>query len=114
MQSITIDIKDQLREVQIALEKQDRKIDENEKDRIRWEILSFANACHNGHNHTQDEFKHIMQLNDKYIKLLKVTNDTNGIFEIEYEYIRRLYEEKVANQSFLDPRNILQNQEEKE
>ena len=55
-----------------------------------------------------------MQLNDKYIKLLKTTNDTNGIFEIEYEYIRRLYEEKVANQSFLDPRNILQNQEEKE
>ena len=32
------------------------KVDENEKDRIRWEVLDFANSCRNGRRHTKDEF----------------------------------------------------------
>ena len=43
-----------------------KSIDENEKDRIRWEILDFATSCRNGQQHTQDEFLHIITLNDKY------------------------------------------------
>ena len=31
-------------------------MNENEKDRIRWEILNFANSCRNGRRHTKDEF----------------------------------------------------------
>jgi len=31
-------------------------LNENEKDRIRWEILNFANSCRNGIRHTKDEF----------------------------------------------------------
>lgn len=59
----------------------------NEKDRIRYEILSFANSCRNGVKHTKDEFEHIVELNTKYKKLLEETDDENGVFEIEYEYI---------------------------
>ena len=32
-------------------------IDENEKDRIRWEVLDFANSCRHGRKHTKDEFQ---------------------------------------------------------
>lgn len=102
MQSITLDIKEQLKDIQTAVEKQNQKINENEKDRIRWEILDFANSCRNNRNHTKDEFVHIMTLNDKYILLLKETNDKNGIFDIEYEYISKLYKEKLENNTFLD------------
>ena len=35
-------------------------IDENEKDRIRWEVLDFANSCRNGIKHTKDEYQHII------------------------------------------------------
>ena len=78
-----------------------KQVDENEKDRIRWEILDFANSCRNGRKHTKDEYEHIVALNDKYRKLLKKTNDTNGVFEIEYEYIQKLYAERLEKNDFL-------------
>lgn len=73
----------------------------NEKDRIRWEILDFANSCRNGRKHTRDEFQHIVALNDKYKALLKETNDRNGVFEVEYSYIQDLYAERLEKNDFL-------------
>ena len=77
------------------------QIDENEKDRIRWEVLDFANSCRNGRRHTKDEFQHIITLHDKYKRLLQKTNDTNGVFEEEYAYIKRLYAERQERNDFL-------------
>lgn len=77
------------------------QIDENEKDRIRWEVLDFANSCRNGRRHTKDEFQHIIALNDKYKRLLTKTNDTNGVFDEEYAYIKRLYAERQERNDFL-------------
>lgn len=74
---------------------------EDEKDRIRWEMLDFANSCRNGRRHTKDEYLHIIELNDKYKKLLKETNDKNGVFEVEYEYIKELYKERQEKNDFL-------------
>lgn len=76
-------------------------IDENEKDRIRWEVLDFANSCRNGRRHTKDEFQHIIDLNDKYKVLLAKTGDKNGVFDAEYEYIKDLYAERQRKNDFL-------------
>ena len=76
-------------------------MNENEKDRIRWEILDFANSCRNGRRHTKDEFQHIITLNDKYKNLLALTGDKNGVFEAEYDYVKRLYEERQEKNDFL-------------
>ena len=76
-------------------------IDSNEKDRIRWEILEFANSCRNERKHSRDEFQHIVDLNDKYKCLLKKTEDTNGVFDIEFKYIQDLYAERLAKNDFL-------------
>lgn len=73
----------------------------NEKDRIRWEILDFANSCRNNRRHTRDEFQHIVALNDKYMDLLKKTNDKNGVFELEYDYIQKIYAERLEKNDFL-------------
>ena len=78
-----------------------KQVDENEKDRIRWEILDVANSCRNGRKHTRDEFQHIVALNDKYKKLLEKTNDKNGVFELEYDYIQKIYAERLAKNDFL-------------
>ena len=75
-------------------------IDNNEKDRIRWEILSFATSCRNQIRHSRDEYQHIVDLNDKYKELLKKTNDSNGVFDIEFKYIKDLYEEHLAKNDF--------------
>lgn len=77
------------------------QVDENEKDRIRWEVLDFANSCRNGRRHTKDEFQHIITLHDKYKRLLEKTRDTNGVFDAEYEYIQRLYAERQERNDFL-------------
>lgn len=76
-------------------------VDENEKDRIRWEVLDFANTCRNGIRHTKDEFQHIITLHTKYKALLKKTDDENGVFDAEYEYIRDLYRERQEKNDFL-------------
>ena len=78
-----------------------RTIDDNEKDRIRWEVLDFANSCRNGRRHTKDEYQHIMALNDKYRGLLQKTGDVNGVYDEEYRYIMDLYADRQRKNDFL-------------
>lgn len=77
------------------------KNDENEKDRIRWEVLSFANSCRNSRKHSKEEFTHIFELEKKYEELLKRTDDKNGVFELDYEYIKGIYAERLEKNDFL-------------
>ena len=86
-------------EIEQKLLRAERKADE--KDRIRYEVLEFANSCRNDRRHTRDEFQHIIDMNDKYEKLLKETNDTNGVFTEEYKYILNLYHKCQAENDFL-------------
>lgn len=76
-------------------------IDKNEMDRIRWEVLDFANNCRNDIKHTKDEFDHIIDLNTKYHALLNKYGEENGVFDAEYEYILELYRKCQRNNSFL-------------
>lgn len=76
-------------------------IDENEKDRIRWQVLDFASSCRDGRLHTKDQFQHIIALNDKYKKLLAKTNDSNGYFEEQYKYIQSIYHKRQEKNDFL-------------
>lgn len=82
-------------------DEQRKSIDENEMDRIRWEVLDFANACRNHRKHTKDEFDHIIELNTKYHKLLKKYDEKNGVFDAEYAYILELYHDCQHNNTFL-------------
>lgn len=86
-------------EAEQKLLRAERKADE--KDRIRYEVLGFANSCRNGTMHTRDEFQHIIDLNDKYERLLEETNDTNGVFSEEYRYILELYHKCQMENDFL-------------
>ena len=90
-----------LDELNEKIDSLDKEITENEKDRIRWEVLSFANSCRNGHKHTKDEFQHIITLNNKYKKLLEKTHDSNGVFELDYQYIKELYAQNSQINDFL-------------
>ena len=94
-------ISDQITTMQEDIENIRGDIYENEKDRIRWEVLDFANSCRNGRKHTQEEFRHIATLNDKYNVLLEKTEDKNGVFEAEYKYINELYQERLKKNDFL-------------
>lgn len=100
-----IELIDTIAEKQDAQEKklddlQDSQ-DDNEIDRIRWEILDFANSCRHGVKHTLDEFDHIIELNEKYHKILDRRKLTNGKIDLEYNFIVEIYKECQAKNSFL-------------
>lgn len=95
------DLKEQINNIDDKVDELSKQRKEDEKDRIRWEILDFANSCRNGRKHTKDEYLHIIELNGKYKKLLKETDDENGVFEVEYEYIQKLYKERQEKNDFL-------------
>ena len=79
----------------------DKKIDMNEIDHIRWEILNFANQCRNDHRHTKDEFEHIINLHEKYNAILNERHMTNGLITIEFEYIEETYKHCLEKNNFL-------------
>lgn len=90
-----------IKEIKKIISDNQTAIDENEKDRIRWEILDFANSCRKHELHSKEEFTHVIALKDKYEKLLEKTGDTNGVFEAEYQYILNLYAERLEKNDFL-------------
>lgn len=98
---LTGELKEDVKDIKEKIDEQQIAIDDNEKDRIRWEILDFANSCRNGRRHTKEEFQHIITLRDKYVTLLEKTSDTNGVFEAEYQYILELYKERQIKNDFL-------------
>ncbi len=75
--------------------------DDNEIDRIRWEILEFAHSCRKKEKHTLDEFNHIIELNGKYHRILERRKLQNGIIDLEYNYIVQVYEKCQQEGSFL-------------
>ena len=100
-QLITADVMKEIREIKETQKEQQATIDENEKDRIRYEVLDFANSCRRGVHHTKDEFEHIISLHSKYERLLKKTNDENGVFTEEYKYILEIYHECQREDKFV-------------
>lgn len=95
------ELKEKINNIDGKVDELSKQRKEDEKDRIRWEILDFANSCRNGRKHTKDEYLHIIELNTKYKKLLKETDDENGVFEVEYGYIQKLYKERQEKNDFL-------------
>ena len=84
-----------------SLKAAERRIDENEIDRLRWEILDFANSCRNERKHTQEEFEHILDMHEKYEKILMRQHRENGKVTRAYEYIKDIYDKRNENNDFL-------------
>lgn len=70
------------------------KIDNNEKDRLRFEILSFANSLRNNNKHTRQEFETIFFFYDKYETIINELKLKNGYLEEEMEFIKECYERR--------------------
>lgn len=79
----------------------DRKIDDNEIDCLRREILDFANSCRNKGKHTQDEFRNVISMNKKYHEILKRRSTCNGVVDEDFRYIQNVYNKCSEENSFL-------------
>ena len=83
------------------LDELDRKTDENEVDRIRWESLDFANSCRGGQRHTKDAFDHIIAQNTKYHRMIQARGMQNGQVDLEFEYIADIFRRCLRESDFL-------------
>lgn len=103
--AINGELNKEVRDFRAAVEKDVREIqatiDHNEIDRIRWDILDFANSCRNGRRHTKEEFDHIIDLHTKYERILEKNHTTNGQVTIAFEYIQDLYKRCMIENDFL-------------
>lgn len=95
------DLRNDIKDMKSNIEKLDNKVDANEIDRIRWGILDFSNSCRNKRKHTRDEFLHIIELNQKYHKIINEKGIENGQIDIEYAFIEKLYKNCLENNTFL-------------
>jgi hypothetical protein len=95
------DILTRLKEVETQLEKQDAKIDNNEKDRIRFEILDFARTCRKHEKHTKEEFDHIFEQYDKYEVILASLEQPNGKVTQAMHFIGEVYQKILVEDDFI-------------
>lgn len=95
------DVHKEIAELRKDLTKLDNKVDKNEIDRIRWEILDFSNSCRNGRKHTKEEFDHIIDLNKKYHVILDARDEENGQIDAAYDYLIDLYQYNMKHNNFL-------------
>ncbi len=84
-----------------SVENIDNKVDNNEIDRIRWEVLDFTNSCRNKRKHTKEEFHHIMSLDEKYHDILEWRGKENGQIDMASKYIHDLYWKCLTDGGFL-------------
>ena len=76
-------------------------VDQNEIDRLRWEILDFSNSCQNGRRHTKEEYGHIIKMHEKYEAILSRRHESNGQIDLAFEYITTLYKKCQIEHDFL-------------
>lgn len=84
-----------------TIEHMNEKIDTNEIDRLRWEIISFANSLRydDGQSATLEGYNHVFDAYEKYEKLLEALGRTNGKIDNEYAYIKIMFNEFSKNYS---------------
>ena len=73
-----------IQELNKKITKVDEKVDINERDRIRYEILQFSGSLRNGLTRTENDYTHIEELYEKYNNTLKA----NSYITREMNFIR--------------------------
>ena len=71
-------------------------IDKNIED-MRWEILNFCSALTSGRKYNKESFNHVIQIHEKYEKILEENNMENGQVEAAMEVIMDVYKDKLKN-----------------
>ena len=79
------------------LEKLTRLFIDKEIDDMRWEILNFSSALSSGRQYNKESFEHVIQIHEKYEKILREHNMENGQVTASIEFIVEEYKYKLRN-----------------
>ena len=76
-------------------------VEQMKVDSMRWDILTFANACHCGKRHTKEEWNHTISQCQEYEDYVERKNISNGVIVEETKYLRELYQGIIKENDFL-------------
>lgn len=68
-----------------------------EIDDMRWEILNFCSALTSGRQYNKESFDHVIQIHEKYEKILEENEMENGRVTASMEVIMDVYKDKLKN-----------------
>lgn len=68
-----------------------------EIDDIRTTILDFSNAVMNARDYNKEQYEHIIDLYDKYEKILEQNGMTNGRVTASMEFVLKNYQDLMDN-----------------
>jgi len=74
-----------------SLEKLNTRFIEKEVDDTRSEILNFCSSVANGQKHNREAFEHEFRLYEKYQRILKENNLTNGFVDESMNYVKEAF-----------------------
>lgn len=74
---------------------------DSEIDTIRWELLDFCSALIGGRKYNREAYEHIFKTYEKYERILKENNMTNGYVDESMKVIKEIYHERLVNNDFL-------------
>lgn len=66
-------------------------------DDMRYEILDFASALSIGRKYSKEQFDHVLNIYNKYEKILEENHLCNGQVTASMEVINEIYKEKLKN-----------------
>ena len=70
---------------------------DKEVDDMRWEILNFCSALTSGRKYNKESFDHVIQIHEKYEKVLEENDMENGRVTASMEVIMDFYKDKLKN-----------------
>lgn len=65
----------------------------NSIENMRWEILDFSNAIMSGREYNKEQYDHVLNTHERYMKILKENGMTNGQTNASFEFIKKRYDE---------------------
>lgn len=65
----------------------------NSIESMRWEILDFCNAIMSGHEYNKEQYDHVINTHERYVKVLEENGMTNGQTTASFEFIKKHYDE---------------------
>lgn len=77
------------------LKKLTKIVVDKEIDDMRWEILNFSSALTSGRQYNKESFDHVIQIHEKYEKILEENGLENGQVTASMEVIMDVYKEKL-------------------
>lgn len=81
-----------LEKVYNTIENHEKKRDDRDRKKLRFQIVSFASSLHQGEIRTRDEYEAMFELINIYESIIEQRNLKNNYFEEELKYIQKCYE----------------------